>query len=198
VLALLVVGFIPYASGASPDLGCAPVPTPADLRRYQGVWVRIESTEERRALFAAIERAVMTIPRLLRALARTAMRREIKPPQRYEFVLEGDALWLAADGRAPSPLPLDGEPHEGSDLDGKPLVLCSRLAGGALETRWQREDSRGSNLYRLSDDGERLVVVQTIESEHFEGPVAYRATFRRTEPESTPRRSHLHPQTERP
>ncbi len=153
----------------------------AALGGFEGLWLRVESDEEERALLASIERTLSTIPGLLRGLASGVMRRQIKPAGRYEFALEGGEFWLATGGRNRHPLPLDGQPRERRDGDGKAVTVTSQItADGALATTWQRDDSHGSEVYRLGEDGHTLVVEATIASPHFEVPVEFRSTFRRS------------------
>ena len=109
------------------------------------------------------------------------MRRQIRPDDRYEFVVEGGALWLATDGHSRHPLPLDGQPHERRDFDGNTMTVTSRIAaGGTLETTWRRGDSNGSSVYRLAEDKRTLVVEKTIASPHFDVPVEFRHTYQRS------------------
>jgi hypothetical protein len=176
VLPLVLSVLLPPAGAGAVPEGAA-----ADLGAYEGLWLRVESEAEERALVSSIERTLTTVPRLLRALASGVMRRQIRPDDRYEFVVADGSLWLATDGDSRHPLPLDGQPRERRDFDGNTMTVTSQIAeGGALETSWKRGDSHGTSVYRLAGDGSTLVVEKTIASPHFEVPVEFRHTYRRS------------------
>jgi hypothetical protein len=179
VALLLALLSLPAALAAQ----ASPLPETAEapFRAFEGLWLRIQSEEEEQALLSSIERTLSSIPGLLRGLASGVMRRQIRPADRYEFAVEGGELFVATNGHRRRPLHLDGQPRERRDGDGTPVTVTSQIAAdGSLETRWQRKDSHGSETYRLGEDGSTLVVEEVIASPHFDVPVEFRSTFRRS------------------
>ena len=112
----------------------------------------------------------------MRGIERRVMHSRIGPRERYEIAAAEDHESIRIGLVV---LQLDAESHEFTGDDGKTVVRTSQLSNGAIVTHWQRGDSQGTSLYRISVEGRTLVVEVTIQPDRFPTPIAYKATYRR-------------------
>ena len=168
------------ASAVSHPTEEAPESTP-DLDSYSGIWVRIENDRERASLRDSIDRAADSFPLLFRVIARATMHSRIQPRNRIAIVPgEGDGtLEIGADL-----LRLDGTTYKSTRANGAAVTRLTCLKNGAIDTQWKQADSHGSRVYRISEDGRTLTVLVTIHTEYVQVPIAYTATYRRSERKS--------------
>ena len=163
-----------------------PSALPSQLRPYEGVWVRAEQERDDAARDDAIKRCTEGMFFGLRGIARTALRRQIRPPGRYVMTIEGDSLWVAADEKDPRLLMDFGVSAGPSAGKSNPLSNkesnqeSSRFRGGKLVQTWQYgENAKGSTAWRVSEDGGRLEVDSIVNDRRLGDLLEYTTTYRR-------------------
>jgi hypothetical protein len=179
VVAALRGRLLAVLAGLAAALSAMPAPiTASELDGFAGTWVRSHRERDDAAREAEIVRVTEAMSFPLRGIARSMMRRRIRPHERYEIGKNGEGAWIRdADGEV---TPVDGRPH--IEQDGSE-VTARFTVEGAIEQSWKHEESHGVTVWRLADGGDRLVVSETIYNSNFEGPMRYVTTYQRAGPE---------------
>lgn len=118
---------------------------------------------------------------LMRGITRVIMHRLLIPRDRYAFNpgVTDPSIQIASSDEASQLLQLNGVTVEGVGSDDEPYTRTCVPIHSAIQCEWKREDSRGSNVYRISDRGRVLTVVSTFHQEKFRVPIVFQATYRR-------------------
>ena len=156
--------------------------------RITGVWIRSQRSEDDARRRAAIEEITQPMSFFIRGLARTVMKRSIRPAERYVIRAADIGLSIRAEDEAPETALLNGE----LDSDPDATVRSRPLADGFVQT-WQarREESRdedvnrGTTTWRLDANDELLRVTVTVHDERFPHPLRYTTTYRRSDDPGT-------------
>jgi hypothetical protein len=146
--------------------------------QLDGTWVHAGGEEELAGVTAAIDRTIDSMAAPMRPFARKRMHSSIAAVGTYVVRLDGDVLMVGKDGRDPKPIFLDGQARDERSGDGKTATVRSDLLADGVRHHWSRDDSSGSDTFRLLDDG-RLAVERVIDSSWFREPVRFTTTYRR-------------------
>jgi hypothetical protein len=148
--------------------------------KYKGSYLYAGGDAEKRALSAAVERAISGLSFLAKPTARQALR------QRAEI---RDSYTLSFDGVGDAQISTPGFPAEFGPLDGKPVTLETKsgdktqlslsFLDGVLVATGHSEDGGGRTEFRLVDDGATLLVHRVMESPQLTAPVDFTLTYRR-------------------
>ena len=159
-------------------------PDPA-LAEFAGDWRLVDLEVGRASRMTAIDQAIGGLSWVVRKMAAPVLRRTTKPPQRMQFIWDGQQL----EQRVPRPegrdearaVELDMEIAEGKDSRGEPMTASWQWTGSGLKLSWAQNQAYGHNLYRVDSESETLVVRHTI---HVTGisdvePIIYESRFDR-------------------
>ena len=144
---------------------------------FSGDWRPSGSEAERDARYAAIDRATESLNVFVRGAARGRIRSATQPPPLLRVTDQGVRVTFGANGRNVT-LPTDGTPTEVSGERGSG-VMTVRRDGERLVVTARGENGVNTTVYRLSEDGRRLLLDVRLESERLGAPVRYRVTFHR-------------------
>lgn len=157
-----------------------------DLTVFDGHWERIDNPLDEERRVAAIDRAVASMSWLMRRMAGGVLRRTTRPPSEIQFVWDGSGLQELApspEGRQLRPIRLDGNTRVAQEDNGE-VALSWHPAPQGLRLRWEQHQAHGSNLYRVEEAGDILVVEHTIQVTAISNiePIIYHSHFVRREP----------------
>ena len=157
-----------------------------DLSGYEGHWQRVEVAESEAARESAIKKAVEGINWIIRRMAGRVLRSTTSPPPELQFAWDGERLHqgLADDNGGFSRLiELDGELIVLKDNRGVDFAAAWAWTGKGLLVHWEQHQATGSNIYRLVEDGQTIVVEHTIKITALSNiePIVFLSRFSRTD-----------------
>lgn len=83
-------------------------------------------------------------------------------------------------------IPWDGGVEDWERAKGDLVDVGAAVEGRLLRVVFQGEEGRRTDVYRLADGGETLIVDVTITGERLREPLAYQLVYRREDPGATP------------
>lgn len=156
-----------------------------DLSAYEGHWQRIETLESDAARKTSIEGAVAKLTWIVRRMAAGVLRRSTSPPPELQFAWDGERLHQGLtdeNGGFSRIIDLDGEFRTLKDSRGVDFASAWTWTREGLQLRWEQHQAHGSNLYRLDEDSDTLIVEHTINVTAISNiaPILYLSRFSRT------------------
>jgi hypothetical protein len=158
------------------SLAAAAAHAQASLSAYNGVYLYVESTDERERIQRSIEKATEDMGLLRRGIARNRLEEATRPFPRLEMFFDDENVLLRYSQRE-FELPLDGTSVEATGLMGDPVEASAYLR--AHDLHQTLEGDRGTRYieFRFNDD-DTVSMVNRIESEHLPSQVKYTLTYR--------------------
>jgi hypothetical protein len=173
-------------------VGCAhppPAPEPvapsltpsAELqRRFAGTYTYAGGDAERRAVAAAVEKAISGMGFLGKPVARQSLRQRTDIRDSYTlFFAEVGNLRLTTPGYPPEVGPLDGQPFQLETKTGDKTTVTQSFVDGVLVQKGRTDEGSGRTEFRLADEGATLLVHRVMESPQLTAPVDFTLTYRR-------------------
>jgi hypothetical protein len=162
-----------------------PPPTPAGAdtalqQRFSGSYLYAGGDAEKKAVAAAVEKAINGMGFLAKPVARQSLKQRAEIREGYSFVFDGlGHLKLSSKGFPVESGPLDGKPFPFVTREGDATQVSFRFVDGMLLQQGRTEDGSGRTEFRLADDGATLLVHRVMESTQLTAPVEYSLTYRR-------------------
>jgi hypothetical protein len=174
---------------AHPEPPSAPRPTTSTLatgpttelqRRYAGTYLYAGGDAERRAVSAAVEKAIAGMSFLAKPVARQTLRQRAEIRDAYTLTFDGlGNLQVTTKGFPPEYGPLDGKPFALETKYGDQSQVSQSFVDGVLVQQGKTDDGSGRTEFRLADDGATLLVHRVMESGQLSAPVDFTLTYRR-------------------
>jgi hypothetical protein len=157
-----------------------------DLFGFEGHWQRIEVGESDAARESAIAGAVSGLSWILRKFARSNLNKSTAPPPELQFAWDGEQLHQGLadeNGEFSRRIELDGELRVLKDSRGVDFASSWVWTGQELRLRWEQHQAYGSNIYRLDEDADILVIEHTINVTAISNidPIVFHSRFSRTD-----------------
>ena len=157
-----------------------------DLSGFDGHWQRIEVPESDAARESAIAGAVSGLSWILRKFARSNLNKSTAPPPELQFAWDGERLHQGLadeNGEFSRRIELDGELRVLKDSRGVDFAAAWVWTGHELRLRWEQHQANGSNLYRLDEDADILLIEHTINVTAISNiaPIVFHSRFSRTD-----------------
>ena len=157
-----------------------------DLSGFEGHWQRIEIRESDAARESAIAGAVSGLSWIVRKFARGNLNESTTPPPELQFAWDGEQLHQGLadeNGGFSRRIELDGELRVLKDSRGVDFASSWVWTGQELRLRWEQHQAHGSNIYRLDEDSDTLVIEHTINVTAISNidPIVFHSRFSRTD-----------------
>ncbi len=156
-------------SSAQPTVAAAP-----SLDRLTGQYRLATSAAERTRRAEAIETVTEDASRLMRRRMRSRLAAKTDPAPQIAIRVRGNSVQLRRGGPALSLI------IGGPAVSVNGGAVRARQRGGALVVTARGDNGAITAAYRLSEDGQRLVVRTRLTGERLSSPLVYRVTYRRT------------------
>jgi hypothetical protein len=172
---------------APPEPAAEPLPVPAASgasaalqQRFSGSYLYAGGDAEKKAVAAAVEKAIAGMGFLAKPVARQSLKQRAEIREGYTFVFDSTGhLKLSSKGFPVESGPLDGKPFPFVTREGDATQVSFRFVDGMLLQEGRTEDGSGRTEFRLADDGATLLVHRVMESTQLTAPVEYSLTYRR-------------------
>jgi hypothetical protein len=157
-----------------------------NLSGFEGHWQRIEVGESDAARESAIAGAVSGLSWIVRKFARSNLNKSTAPPPELQFAWDGERLHQGLadeNGEFSRRIELDGELRVLKDSRGVDFASSWVWTGQELRLRWEQHQAYGSNIYRLDEDADILVIEHTINVTAISNidPIVFHSRFSRTD-----------------
>ena len=174
--------------------GCAHVPPAAEKppptppvaakaaleHRFAGTYLYAGGDAERRAVTAAVERAIAGLSFLAKPVARQTLRQRAEIRDDYMLLFDGlGDLEVSSKGFPVEFGPLGGQPFALETKYGDQTQITQAFVDGVLVQQAKTDDGSGRTEFRLQDDGATLIVHRVMESSQLTAPVDFTLTYRR-------------------
>lgn len=134
--------------------------------------------EGRAAVEQAIDDAIADMNGLIRGVARRRLLEANRIIDDLGFSLGGDPLRASyIDGRIIES-PASGAPVDWVDQFGDPVKVSQRFSNRKLVQRMFDDNGSRTNVYRFSEDGQRMTMSVEIESPRLPKPIRYSLEYR--------------------
>jgi hypothetical protein len=162
----------------------APAPTPSATaefqRRFAGTFGYAGGDAERRAVSAAVEKAISGMGFLGKPVARQNLRQRADIRDSYTLFLDGlGNLRVTTAGYPPEFGPLDGRPFLLETKSGDKSQVTQSFVDGVLVQKGHTDEGSGVTEFRIADEGATLLVHRVMESPQLTAPVDFTLTYRR-------------------
>jgi len=149
-------------------------------KRYAGTYLYAGSDAERRAVSAAVERAISGLSFLAKPVARQSVRQHAEIRDSYQLFFDGlGNLQISSPGFPVELGPLDGSPFALETKYGDQTQVSQSFVDGVLIQKGHTDEGGGRTEFRLEDDGATLLVRRVMESSQLSAPVDFTLTYRR-------------------
>ena len=130
----------------------------AERSRFVGDWVRNDSELDDEARARLIEEVSEAAPFMIRALARTVMRRRMVATERYSIRATDRGLLIAFDDDEPVLYLIDAEP-----VDDKKVKILTREPDGSFKRSWRYDETtHGHTVWQVRDGDEPELVITAL------------------------------------
>ena len=191
-LLLFVILLLAAAGAESADVPGTThaVPSPAPpppLSAYHGDWRRIADPDADSRRMVSIDFAISDLSWLVRQMAAGVLKKTTQPPEMMKFNWDGAQLHqrtLGDAGDFDRPVKIGGEPEVLIDQRGEDFSSHWTWTDSGLQVNWIQEKAYGSNLYRVDEQDQTLVVEHRIHVTAISsiGPIVYESRFDRADP----------------
>ena len=172
---LLVVPIIAGSSGASM------ASEESILVRYSGRFELADMEAAQAERDRSAREVAEVFPAPLRKMAIGKMKKAASIFPFVELRAGDGSVTIRSDESAGWATTLDKKEEEFRAKDGKKFLLSRWMEDGVLHSRARGETGTRSAKFRLSDGGDVLTVVTTIQLDRSERPIVYSATYKRTQ-----------------
>ncbi len=149
-------------------------------RRFAGTYGYAGGDAERKAVAAAVEKAISGLGFLGKPVARQTLRQRADIRDAYTLFFDGlGNLRLTTAGYPPEFGPLDGRPFPLETKFGDKSQVSQSFVDGVLVQKGHTDDGSGVTEFRLADEGATLLVHRVMESPQLTTPVDFTLTYRR-------------------
>lgn len=157
----------------------------SSLMAFDGNWERIDRARDEERRVAAINRAVGSMSWLIRGFAGRVLRKSTRPPSEIKFIWDGTELQELARDQSEEqyhPIRLNGHTRLAQDDNGE-VSLSWHPAPQGMRLHWKQHQAHGSNVYRIEEAGDILIVEHTIQVTAISNiePIVYQSHFMRRE-----------------
>jgi hypothetical protein len=157
-----------------------------NLSGFEGHWQRIEVGESDAARESAIAGAVSGLSWIVRKFARSNLNKSTAPPPELQFAWDGERLHQGLadeNGEFSRRIELDGPLRVLKDSRGVDFASAWVWTGQELRLRWEQHQAYGSNIYRLDEDADILVIEHTINVTAISNidPIVFHSRFSRSD-----------------
>jgi hypothetical protein len=174
--------------------GCAHAPPPPEAsppastpsasaelqRRFAGTYSYAGGDAERKAVAAAVEKAISGMGFLGKPMARQSLRQHADIRDSYTLFFDGlGNLRVTTPGYPVEFGPLDGRPFPLETKSGDKTQVSESFVDGVLVQKGRTDDGSGLTEFRLADQGATLFVHRVMESSQLTAPVDFTLTYRR-------------------
>ena len=163
--------------------------TPSSLRaeeaeqpRYSGRFEVTDSGAAAAERDRSVKEVAQVFPAFFRKMAVGKMRKAANIVSFVEFSWGDASVIIRSDESAGWKTGLDKKEEEFRAKDGKRFLLSRWMEDGALHSKARGETGTRLSIFRLSDSGDVLTVVTTIQIDRAEKPIVYTARYKRAEP----------------
>jgi len=179
MLLIVAASSVGFEAGATSDIA------KPSLMAFDGNWEQIDQARDEERRVAAIDRAVGSMSWLIRGFAGRVLRTSTRPPSEIKFIWDGSELQeLARDESEEQyrPIRLDGHTRLAQDDNGE-VSLSWHPAPQGMRLHWKQHQAHGSNVYRIEEAGDILIVEHTIQVTAISNiePIVYQSHFMRRE-----------------
>jgi len=159
----------------------APPGANAELqRRFAGSYSFAGGDAEKRAVAAAVEKAISGMSFLAKPMARQSLRQPAEIRDTYTLFFDGlGNLRLTSPGFPVEFGPLDGKPFTSQSKSGEKSQVTQSFVDGVLVQKGHTEEGSGVTEFRLADEGATLFVHRIMQSPQLTAPVDFSLTYRR-------------------
>jgi hypothetical protein len=148
--------------------------------RFAGVYLYAGGDAEKKAVAAAVEKAISGMGFLGKPMARQSLKQRAEVREGYTLVFDGlGHLQLSSKGYPVEFGPLDGKPFSFITKDGDQTQVSMSFVDGVLLQEGHTDDGSGRTEFRLADGGATLLVHRVMESPQLTAPVDFTLTYRR-------------------
>lgn len=149
-------------------------------RRFAGTYGYAGGDAERKAVAAAVEKAISGLGFLGKPVARQTLRQRADIRDAYTLFFDGlGNLRLTTAGYPPEFGPLDGRPFPLETKSGDKSQVSQSFVDGVLVQKGHTDEGSGVTEFRLADEGATLLVHRVMESPQLTTPVDFTLTYRR-------------------
>ncbi len=149
-------------------------------RRFAGTYTYAGGDAERKAVSAAVEKAISGLGFLGKPVARQSLRQRADIRDAYTLFFDGlGNLRLTTAGYPPEVGPLDGRPFALVTKSGDKSQVSQSFQDGVLVQKGHTDEGSGVTEFRLADEGATLLVHRVMESPQLTAPVDFTLTYRR-------------------
>lgn len=184
--ALLLVCVAALASSQAWSDPSAPgTPSPTELARYDGLWLRIDDLDEDSSRLHSIDAAIRDLSWIVRRMAAGVLKKSTAPPAEMRFTWDGENLHqlvTAGSGEASRrPVELDAPPRILTDPRGEDFASSWTWTRRGLQVDWKQHQAHGSNLYSIDPHSQTLIVEHRIQVTALSGiqPIVFQSRFGR-------------------
>jgi hypothetical protein len=164
----------------SPPLAAVQAATAELQRRYAGSYLYAGGDAERRAVAAAVERAIAGLSFLAKPIARQSLRQRAEIRDSYTLLFDGlGNLQVSSTGFPTEFGPLDGRAYRVETKYGDQTQVSQHFQDGVLVQEGRTEDGSGRTEFRLADADATLLVHRVMESSQLSAAVDFTLTYRR-------------------
>lgn len=154
-----------------------PPPPPVVESPFNGVWRHAGGDAERRALEAAVARAVQGMGFFIEGIAAGRIRDSSPIPPTVTIRVANNTIeYTGVRGRLIRS-PADGTQIQTTNAQGEPITLTTRISGNVMNRFGSRPE--GSRREVVTVNGNTLTIDGTVSSPRLPRPVVYRLTYRR-------------------
>lgn len=183
---LLSVMACPTESGAS-VVAASELPHTAAAAELDAPTARITGTyryaggeKQRQQLIDAIEDVIADMNFIARPIARKRLLESNLPSAELQLIVTEDEIVVARPGRPTVSAPRDGSTIVWESPDGDKFEVRHRLVSDVeLVQEFVGDGNRSENVFKLDDDGSRVVVATTISANRLPKTLRFRMTYRR-------------------
>ena len=157
-----------------------------DLAAFEGDWKLDESEHDEVARRSSIDEAVAGLSWVMRKFAGGALKRSTAPPQRIQFIWDGQRLQqriAGGGGESSRVIEIGAPPRDSKDIRGASFSSSWQWSDSGLQLTWAQHQAHGHNLYRVDSVSGFLVVRHTIQIDAISnlGAIVYESRFGRSD-----------------
>jgi hypothetical protein len=185
-LLLIVLFAAPPAALAAGEesISAAPGPAHSTLSAFDGHWIRIHDEQDHSHRLSKIETAISDLSWVVRGMASRVLKKSTIPPDKIIFSWDGHQLHqiMGEDNtQFARPVKLDGDPKTLTDSRGEAFSSHWEWTDSGLRVSWVQDQAYGSNLYRVDEKNQALLVEHRIHVTAISNiePIVYRSSFGR-------------------
>lgn len=148
--------------------------------KITGTYRYVGGEKQRQQLADAIEDVIAEMNFIARPIARKRLLESNQPSAELQLIVTADEIVVARPGRPRVSAPRDGSMIVWKSPDGDEFEVRHRLVSDVeLVQEFVGDGNRSENVFKLGDDGSRVVVETTITADRLPKTLRFRMTYRR-------------------